>query len=125
MRFQIAVTMLALLGTVAPASALTTLYTAPQQTWNGPSNVSMWCMITNVSAKPVEVTSVELLSFDGSLIIRLDAFTLDPLRTGGTFQYDTDAAVCRFIFQGSAKNVRASSCVHQLNIGCIATTPAQ
>jgi hypothetical protein len=82
-------------------------------------------MITNVSAKPVEVTSVELLGFDGSLIIKLDPFTLQPLHSGATYQYDTNATLCRFVFAGSARNVRASSCVHQLNIGCIATTPAE
>jgi hypothetical protein len=125
---RIAVPLLVLLlCAAAPATAATTLYTAPQRVDNGLNNVSMWCTITNVSTKPVEVTAVELLGFNGDLIIRVEGgpFTLGPLQSGGTFSYDNDSNICRFTFNAPAKAVRASSCVHQLNVGCIATTPAQ
>ena len=129
MRFvvRIAVLVLVLVTATAPAQAATALYTAPQRVDNGLSNVSMWCTITNVSNKPVEVTAVELLGFDGSLIIRIEGgpFILNPFQSGATFSYSNNSSMCRFVVNASAKSVRASSCVHQLNIGCIATTPAQ
>ena len=124
---RIAVVVVLLVTAAAPAYAANTLYTAPQRVDNGLNNVSMWCTITNVSNRPVEVIAVELLGFDGSLIIRIDGgpFTLSPFQSGATFSYNNNSSMCRFVVGASAKSVRASSCVHQLNIGCIATTPAQ
>jgi hypothetical protein len=91
-----------------------------------PNTMSMWCSITNVSSKPITVTAVELLSTSGAVIISLDVpFDLAPLETAATFQYNVSNSICRFSVNAGAKAVRASACVNQLNVGCIATTPAE
>ena len=123
MRLRTVIAMLLLLVTAAPASATVTLYTPPQLLNTG--LLDLWCVITNVSSKPV-VVSITVLSESGSELDNTGEFSLDPLRTGGAASSGTaTASMCRFTVNGAARAVRASSCVFDVSIGCISTVPAE
>ena len=82
------------------------------------------CELQNVGNEQLDV-SIDILDWDGDVVGSGETFALP----GGSAAWAADASdhprACRFRFRGSKRNVRASACVYQSDVGCIAEVSAQ
>lgn len=113
----------ALLSTLAGAAEAATLTTGPLRVDDGRS---MECLLVNLGKKPLEVTyEARIHAEPVSVFTRV----LQPGDAVGHVKVNefvtTQPAWCRFTFNGSKKSVRAAMCVHDANLNCTGSLPAQ
>jgi len=120
----VAATVLALVGTAQGATLFTPALNVPL------GENSLECHIVNVSTQDRTVT-ILALDFDGVALQTVGPFTVEPGRNRfvsapATVINDVNnfPRYCKFIVEGGKTNYRASACVFQSLVGCIATIPA-
>jgi hypothetical protein len=82
------------------------------------------CDIQNVGSKRLDV-SIDVLEFDGAVVSTGQTFAPPGGSTAWYAPASDNPRTCRFRFRGSKRKVRASACVYQSDLGCIAAVSAQ
>jgi hypothetical protein len=110
------------LGLALPSGASAGTLWTPSLAPEGTSRLR--CDIQNVGTEPFDV-SIDVLDYDGTVVASGDTSAPPGGSAAWSAPAEENPRSCRFRFRGSRRKARASACVYQSDVGCIAAVSAQ